>query len=249
MRVAAPSPYCSFNDDYGFAGRAPVAPMTSTYAQDFSFPMGYPMIVPSNGYGTVSQSSTITSPTTQVAYQDNASADTPKMSGDERLNNPCEPELYEAIPQLLNHYPARIDPPSLAEPRHIPLPKHNPSIVLALHPYDKAEVDSNYMGFIIVMERIWTQFLRHDLEDFCRRQGARSIRKEMVDLEVRKALVHWASRAAVESDFPHQVEEARDAAHLEYEHRVRCWHVREHIHEYVTTMVLRLRDLGYLIGG
>ncbi|KAL8882957.1 MAG: hypothetical protein Q9192_007495, partial [Flavoplaca navasiana] len=130
------------------------------------------------------------------------------------------PELYEAPSQLLNHYPARVDPPSLAEPRHIQLPKHNPSIVLALHPYDKAEVDSNYMGFIIVMERIWTQFLREYLEGFCRQQGHCSIRREVVDLEVRKELVRWASRAAVESDFPHQVEEARDASHLEYEHRL-----------------------------
>ena len=159
------------------------------------------------------------------------------------------PEPYEAGPPILNNYPARIDPPPLDEPRHIPLPKHNPSLVLALHPYDKAEIDSNYMGFIIVMERIWTQFLRDHLEGFCRRQGPRSIRKEAVDLEVRKALVRWASKTAVEGDFPYQVEEARDVAHLEYEHRVRCWHVRQHVHEYVTTMILRLRELGYLIGG
>ncbi|KAL9630009.1 MAG: hypothetical protein Q9204_004950 [Flavoplaca sp. TL-2023a] len=249
MRAAVPQAYCSFDDDYGIAGRAPVAPMTPTYSQDFSFPIGYPMIVPSNGYNTVPQSSTITSPEAQVAYQEKVLADTPEMSGDEMLDDPCVPELYEIPSQLLNDYPARIDPPSLAEPRHIPLPKHNPSIVLALHPYDKAEVDSNYMGFIIVMERIWTQFLREYLEGFCRRQGHCSIRREVVDLEVRKELVRWASRAAVESDFPHQVEEARDAAHLEYEHRVRCWHVREHVHEYVNTMILRLRELGYLIGG
>lgn len=87
LRIAAPPVYCSFNDDYAYAARAPVAPMTPTYMQDFSFPTGYPMIVPSNGYNTVSQSSRITSPETQVAYQEKALADTPRTSGVERLDN------------------------------------------------------------------------------------------------------------------------------------------------------------------
>ena len=88
MRAAVPQAYCSFDDDDGFARRAPVASMTPTYTQDFSFSIGYPMIVPSNGYNTVPQSSTVTSRETQVAYQEKIFADTPEMSGDERLDNP-----------------------------------------------------------------------------------------------------------------------------------------------------------------
>ena len=86
MRAVVPPAYCSFNDDYGIAARAPVAPMTPTYTQDFSFPVGYPMTVTSNGFNTFSKSSTATSPETQVAYHEDACADTSNTSGDESFD-------------------------------------------------------------------------------------------------------------------------------------------------------------------
>ncbi|KAL8993477.1 MAG: hypothetical protein Q9169_006319, partial [Polycauliona sp. 2 TL-2023] len=138
----------------------------------------------------------------------------------------------------------RFDPPSLDEPRNIPIPERFPGLVRALHPYDKDEVDSNYMGFIIVMERIWARFLRADLEDFCCQQGPCVIRKEEVHSKVRKIMMRWMSKETVLREFPHDVKEPRDVAHVEYEFRVRGWHARQHIEEYESSTVLRLRELG-----
>ncbi|KAI4262590.1 MAG: hypothetical protein L6R42_002231 [Xanthoria sp. 1 TBL-2021] len=166
----------------------------------------------------------------------------------EGTTNAVGREAYEGGPPIMSNYPATYDPPPLEEPRHIPIPD-DISLVRALNPYDKKQVDSDYMGFIIVLERLWSCFLREWLENFCRQQGPLLIRKEVVEAEVERVMRLWADKSVVVKQFPHRVEEVRDVAHVEYEWRVRCWHVGQHIEEYKTSTVLRLKKLGYLIGG
>lgn len=119
-------------------------------------------------------------------------------------------------------------------------------IALPLHSYDKRQVDSDYMGFIVIMERIWPQYLRPRLEEFCR--GVGSIRRAAVDERVRDWMKEWMMREQVEREFPYDIIEARDRAHVEYEHRVRVWHVYQNMEDYQASAVLRLRQLGYMIG-
>ncbi|KAL8848763.1 MAG: hypothetical protein Q9221_006234 [Calogaya cf. arnoldii] len=157
-------------------------------------------------------------------------------------------EPYKGAAPLMYKYPAKFDPPPPHEPRNIPIPD-NPRLVTTLNDYDKDQVDFDYMGFIIVMERIWEQFLRGHFEDFCYRQGPLSIRKETVAAEVTRVMRIWADKIMVLKEFPHAVEEVRDVSHVEYEWRVRQCHVGQHLEEYVESTVLRLRNLGYLIGG
>ena len=145
------------------------------------------------------------------------------------------------------NYPAKVDPIPPNEPRNIPIPTDH-SLVLALSGHDKAQVDSDYMGFLIVMERIWPSFLCAHLEAFCRQNGPTVCRKELVEAEVRRVMLLWTGKKVVMKQFPYQILEARDVAHVEYERRVRCWHVEQHIEEYQASAVLRLRKLGYLIG-
>ncbi|KAL8674093.1 MAG: hypothetical protein Q9168_001488 [Polycauliona sp. 1 TL-2023] len=194
-------------------------------------------------------SSTTSVATTQFVNQDAALLDASVEVEVEVPVSQSGRDPYVSGPPLLSRYPARFDPPPRNEPHGIPIPRGNPALVRALHPYDMAQVDADYMGFIIVMERIWARFLRSHLEDFCRKKGPLGIWVNMVNMEVRRVMVLWASKEVVMREFPHEVQDARDRAHVEYESRVRCWHVRQHIGEYETSSILRLRELGYLIGG
>ncbi|KAL8772915.1 MAG: hypothetical protein Q9209_001935 [Squamulea sp. 1 TL-2023] len=155
-------------------------------------------------------------------------------------------DAYTTGPPLMFNYPKRIDLPPKSEPHDIPI---NLALIRALHPHDKSQVDSDYMGFLIVMERIWHHFMRDILETFCQSLGPTAVRQEFVELQVRQLMALWTRKEAVVKHFPYEIKEVRDVAHVEYERRVRCWHVERHMEEYVASAVLRLRKLGYLIGG
>ncbi|KAL8790337.1 MAG: hypothetical protein Q9213_000689 [Squamulea squamosa] len=250
------------NGNYYFPpGRAPTAQMTpyggqtqgfnmpyghGYPSQGFGMPSGHPKEGFVNGYYTTSNSLRVDTPQGGSMNQGSLS---PMSSYEQEAAKPTKHpgrDTYAPVPPLLSAYPRRIDPPPPNEPHSIPV---NLALIKALHLYDKSQVDSDYMGFIVVMERIWPQFMRKILEAFCQSLGPTAVKKEYVELQVRDLMVLWTRKEAVVKSFPHEVREVRDLAHLEYERRVRCWHVERHMEEYVASAVLRLRELGYPIGG
>ncbi|KAL8863517.1 MAG: hypothetical protein Q9178_000198 [Gyalolechia marmorata] len=239
----------SFNPSYGFVGQAPAAQMIPGHGQIqySSMPNGYPMGGPISGIHASSDASTMNTPITSSSNRDSQIGETQDQHPTEEPVNRFGREACDVPPPLMFNYPARVDPIPSNEPRNIPIPTDH-SLVLALSDHDKAQVDSDYMGFLIVMERIWPSFLCDHLEGFCRQNGPTLFRKELIEMEVRRVMRLWTSKTVVMKQFPYQILEARDVAHVEYERRVRCWHVEQHLEEYQASAVLRLRQLGYLIG-
>ncbi|KAL8724384.1 MAG: hypothetical protein Q9166_007978 [cf. Caloplaca sp. 2 TL-2023] len=182
----------------------------------------------------------------QTGYRTSTESDlhTTVANGTARQVNRLGREASDVPHEILPCYPRTH---LVEEPRDIPMP-HARWLVQALHPYDKHQIDCDYMGFIIVMERIWPSYLRPLLEEFIKQKGPSSSKKETVDEEVRRLMTIWKSPDQVVKDFPHNVDEPRDWAHLEYECRVRDWHVGQHMEEYQTSVVLRLRWMGYMVG-
>ncbi|KAL8821096.1 MAG: hypothetical protein Q9223_000821 [Gallowayella weberi] len=150
-------------------------------------------------------------------------------------------DAIHVVPSAVPNWPQIVTPHPLAEPCDIRIP-------LALHFYDKKQIDADYMGFIIVMDRIWPSYLRPNLEAFCRSKEPSSLRQELVEEEVRRLMWMWASNQQVQDDFPHVVLGPWDWARINYELWVRIWHVQQHHEEYAASAVLRLRQLGYMIG-
>ncbi|CAL8576277.1 hypothetical protein XPA_002166 [Xanthoria parietina] len=249
-RFAFAPVYGSFNDNHYFSGRAPIAQMTPAPIQNPGFGMSeaYPATQQTTGYHDVSDTTIASAPNSPSDYPDSPTSTASSRTVVESPTKQIGREAYEGAPPILFDYPAVFDPHPEEEPRHIPTPD-DLALTRALHPHDRAQVNSDYMGFIVVMERLWSRFLRVRFERFCRQQGPLLIRKEVVEAEVERVMWRWAAKSFVQRQFPHVMQEARDFAHVEYEWRVRVCHLDRHLEEYKTSTVLRLRKLGYLIGG
>ncbi|KAI4124570.1 MAG: hypothetical protein LQ338_004732 [Usnochroma carphineum] len=146
-----------------------------------------------------------------------------------------------------------LDPASPPEPLVYPPP--------FLRPYDKALIDENYMSFYVVWQRLWPLYLHEPLEAFCREQGPHIFHKELLCNEVRRLMVSWTTPAAVvemrefrmEAGDPwwgrsYEQMQMEQQAKLEYERRVRCWHVQRHVAMYENWAAGELRKMGFLVG-
>ncbi|KAI4224368.1 MAG: hypothetical protein L6R36_004705 [Xanthoria steineri] len=249
-RFAFAPVYGSFNESHYFSGRAPIAQMTPAPGQvpGSSMLETYPITHQTTGYHDISGPTDASAPNSPSDSPDSPTSTASSRTVVESPTKRGGREAYEGAPPILFNYPAVYDAPPPDEPRHIPAPD-DVTLARALHPHDRAQVNSDYMGFIVVMERLWSRLLRVRFERFCREQGPLMIRKEVVEAEVEKVMWRWAAKSFVRRQFPHVMQEVRDFAHVEYEWRVRVCHVEKHLEEYKTSTVLRLRKLGYLIGG
>ncbi|KAL8943385.1 MAG: hypothetical protein Q9216_001094 [Gyalolechia sp. 2 TL-2023] len=154
----------------------------------------------------------------------------------------------------------QVDPPSLPEPR-VPSNSHPPYLRIV----DKSLIDEEYFSFPTVWQRLWPRFLRDRLERFCRsRRDSPSIfHKELLYAEVDRLLGKWIDGAVFTKEMwnrrmmrcgwpaealvrPYWEQEWR--ARVEYERRVRAWHVGEHGAKYRVRAAGELRRMGYRIG-
>ncbi|KAL8929737.1 MAG: hypothetical protein Q9172_000294 [Xanthocarpia lactea] len=177
-----------FNGSYGFVGQAPAAQMIPAHGeiQYSGMPYGYPMRGPISESHASSNASTTNTPITSSSDRSSQKGETQDQRPIEGPVNRFGREAYDVPPPLMFNYPAKVDPTPPNEPRNIPIPTDH-SLVLALSDHDKAKVDSDYMGFLIVMERIWPSFLCEHLEDFCRQHGPTFSRKEIIEMECSKS--------------------------------------------------------------
>lgn len=155
----------------------------------------------------------------------------------------------------------RIDPPSPPEPR-VPHYAH-PRFLLR---NDKVKIDADYASFSIVWQRLWPAYLLQPLQEFCKTRddpNNQSIfHKEILYEHIQKVLHEWISvvneeawgyhigmRECVEIGmFVRSSWEVEWRAKVEYERRVRVWHVREHLRKYQIRAAGELRRMGFKIG-
>lgn len=147
----------------------------------------------------------------------------------------------------------RIDAASPPEP--LMPPPHS------LRPDHKALIDENYLTFSVVWHRLWPLYLKEPLESYCREKDPHIFKRELIFNEVRRFMVSWTTQAAVieMNDFriqsgdgclgrTYEQVQTEQQAKLEYERRVRCWHVQKHVAMYEAWSAGELRKLGFKIG-